>query len=249
RYSSGMYVRLAFAVAAHLEPEILLVDEVLAVGDIQFQKKCLGKMDEVAKEGRTVLFVSHQMNAIRKLCKTCVWIRDGRIAMFRNTAEVVGEYEGAAYLASLPNNRHLRNSRADAEFFHWEIVEPTSGLNLLTSVGPVTFKFSVRINKAITNGVHGIELFDKQQNLLWGNAQLNFNLEPGIYDFFHTFQSLPLHPGIYYWKVSLWDSSEQLDIWNGVPDLRIGTIPCTHPWDYGSGVLNLPSSFQIKAST
>src|SRR4030066_2370712 len=68
RYSSGMYVRLAFAVAAHLEPEILLVDEVLAVGDVEFQKKCLGKMGDVAKEGRTVLFVSHNMGAVKQLC-------------------------------------------------------------------------------------------------------------------------------------------------------------------------------------
>ncbi|MGC8960577.1 MAG: ABC transporter ATP-binding protein, partial [Chloroflexia bacterium] len=78
RYSSGMYVRLAFAVAAHLEPEILLVDEVLAVGDAAFQKKCLGKMGDVAKGGRTVLFVSHQMNSIRKLCDRCIWLDAGR---------------------------------------------------------------------------------------------------------------------------------------------------------------------------
>ncbi len=79
-YSSGMYVRLAFAVAAHLEPEILLVDEVLAVGDAAFQKKCLGKMGDVASEGRTVLFVSHNMGAIGRLCPTAILLRDGRIA-------------------------------------------------------------------------------------------------------------------------------------------------------------------------
>src|SRR6267378_554106 len=75
-YSSGMYVRLAFAVAAHLEPEILLVDEVLAVGDINFQKKCLGKMGDVARAGRTVVLVSHQLNQIRRLCHRVVWIDD-----------------------------------------------------------------------------------------------------------------------------------------------------------------------------
>src|SRR3989442_10086010 len=73
-YSSGMYVRLAFAVAAHLEPEILLVDEVLAVGDAAFQKKCLGKIDDVAKDGRTILFVSHQLNQIRRLCNRWLWL-------------------------------------------------------------------------------------------------------------------------------------------------------------------------------
>src|ERR1700722_20358111 len=79
RYSSGMYVRLAFAVAAHLEPEILIVDEVLAVGDLQFQKKCLGKMEDVVKEGRTVLFVSHQIAAINQLCQKIIWLDNGNI--------------------------------------------------------------------------------------------------------------------------------------------------------------------------
>ena len=78
-YSSGMYVRLAFAVAAHLEPEILIIDEVLAVGDAEFQKKCLGKMDSVAKEGRTVLFVSHNMGAIKQLCNCGLLIQNGII--------------------------------------------------------------------------------------------------------------------------------------------------------------------------
>src|SRR5213594_3149976 len=78
RYSSGMYVRLAFAVAAHLEPEILIVDEVLAVGDAEFQKKCLGKMQAVSKSGRTVLFVSHNMAAIESLCDSCLLLSQGR---------------------------------------------------------------------------------------------------------------------------------------------------------------------------
>ncbi len=92
RYSSGMYMRLAFAVAAHLEPEILLVDEVLAVGDAAFQKKCLGKMSEVAKEGRTVLFVSHNMTAVNQLCPRAVLLADGRVARVGETSEVVAEY-------------------------------------------------------------------------------------------------------------------------------------------------------------
>jgi lipopolysaccharide transport system ATP-binding protein len=92
RYSSGMYVRLAFAVAAHLEPEILVVDEVLAVGDVAFQKKCLGKMGEVAKGGRTVLFVSHQMNSIKTLCSRCLWISEGEIVKDGPSQEVVENY-------------------------------------------------------------------------------------------------------------------------------------------------------------
>lgn len=93
RYSSGMYVRLAFAVAAHLEPDILVVDEVLAVGDAAFQKKCLGKMEDVAgKEGQTVLFVSHQMAAIQSLCKKAIWLNQGQLVIQDETETVINQY-------------------------------------------------------------------------------------------------------------------------------------------------------------
>ena len=92
-YSSGMYVRLAFSVAAHMEPDILLVDEVLAVGDAEFQKKCLGKMEEVTKkDGRTILFVSHNMAAIQKLCKKTVLLEKGKVKEFGETEEVINHY-------------------------------------------------------------------------------------------------------------------------------------------------------------
>ncbi|MFZ0035304.1 MAG: polysaccharide ABC transporter ATP-binding protein, partial [Sedimentisphaerales bacterium] len=94
RYSSGMYVRLAFAVAAHLEPEILFVDEVLAVGDVEFQKKCLGKMEDVAKEGRTILFVSHNMAAIRSLCRRTILLDKGELLMDSATGQAVTHYLG-----------------------------------------------------------------------------------------------------------------------------------------------------------
>jgi lipopolysaccharide transport system ATP-binding protein len=92
RYSSGMYVRLAFAVAAHLEPEILIVDEVLAVGDMEFQQKCLGKMESVANEGRTVIFVSHNMSAVQKLCERSILLRSGKLISEGETKEIVKDY-------------------------------------------------------------------------------------------------------------------------------------------------------------
>lgn len=105
RYSSGMYVRLAFAVAAHLEPEILIIDEVLAVGDVEFQKKCLGKMKDVAGEGRTVLFVSHNMVALKSLCDKAIWISKGNIVAEGNSLIVINnylkEYNGLASLREI----------------------------------------------------------------------------------------------------------------------------------------------------
>lgn len=100
RYSSGMYVRLAFAVAAHLEPEILIVDEVLAVGDAEFQKKCLGKMKDVSGQGRTVLFVSHNITAIKYLCNKCLFLEKGRIDSIGETNQIIYNYNNSFKLSS-----------------------------------------------------------------------------------------------------------------------------------------------------
>jgi lipopolysaccharide transport system ATP-binding protein len=108
RYSSGMYVRLAFAVAAHLDPEILIIDEVLAVGDAEFQKKCLGKMSEAARGGRTVLFVSHNMLAIRELTQKCLWLSAGSLEFEGPTQQAIG-----AYLSAVTDGR--RGSVTDFE--------------------------------------------------------------------------------------------------------------------------------------
>ncbi len=104
-YSSGMGLRLGFAVAAHLEPEILIVDEVLAVGDAEFQKKCLGKMQDVAGEGRTVLFVSHNMAAVQSLCRSCIWLKDGQVVEIGETGQVVSRYLSSG-VSSLTDQFH-----------------------------------------------------------------------------------------------------------------------------------------------
>lgn len=117
RYSSGMYVRLAFAVAAHLESEILIVDEVLAVGDAEFQKKCLGKMGDVSKgEGRTVLFVSHNMASISKLCSKGILLDKGRIMYHGNIAKVIENYK--VYSASEIKNYSLKGNSNKEAYFH-----------------------------------------------------------------------------------------------------------------------------------
>jgi lipopolysaccharide transport system ATP-binding protein len=121
RYSSGMYVRLAFSVAAHLEPEILIVDEVLAVGDAAFQKKCLGKMSNVASEGRTVLFVSHNMAAVQELCQRAILLREGQIVEDNSARKVVSDYLSAQSDSSsgdmdVSDPSLRRNSLPDSRF-------------------------------------------------------------------------------------------------------------------------------------
>jgi lipopolysaccharide transport system ATP-binding protein len=109
RYSSGMYVRLAFSVAAHMEPDILIIDEVLAVGDAEFQKKCLGKMEEVTKsDGRTILFVSHNLDAVRRICKKTIWINDGQVIAVGETSEILAAY--ARYGNASTQSNEWRNS-------------------------------------------------------------------------------------------------------------------------------------------
>jgi lipopolysaccharide transport system ATP-binding protein len=126
-----MYVRLAFAVAAHLDPEILLVDEVLAVGDVAFQKKCLGKMGEVAREGRTVLFVSHNSAAIEALCSACIMFASGRLAGSGTPLEVLSQYVAAAADLGSGEQSLLQHSGRPAHHL------PTMTRVELRSVGPL----------------------------------------------------------------------------------------------------------------
>lgn len=121
RYSSGMYVRLAFAVAAHLEPEILIVDEVLAVGDAEFQKKCLGKMSEVANRGRTVLFVSHNMDAVRRLCSRGILLKGGQIQAAGSVDRIVNDYLSVA--ARYGSCSVIRYPEQPKDTFHIEQIQ------------------------------------------------------------------------------------------------------------------------------
>ncbi len=245
-YSSGMYVRLGFAVAAHLEPEILLVDEVLAVGDAAFQKKCLGKMGDAAKGGRTVLFVSHQMNQIRRLCERCIWLDAGRVKKSGATTDVVSAYESAVSSMSLEENRDVDDSHVAARFINWQIVEPAHEQpNVLASMGPVTLCFSLKVNRHIRSGHHGIALFNNENQLMWATAVNHLHLAAGVREFVYTLPSLPLRPGIYYWKVSLYDEGDLVDEWYCAPEMVIGTLPTTHALDRWQGVLNLPCDFQV----
>jgi lipopolysaccharide transport system ATP-binding protein len=143
-YSSGMYLRLAFAVAAHLEPEILLVDEVLAVGDASFQKKCLGKMEEVHKGGRTVFFVSHNMAAITSLCTRCLLIDGGRLVRSGSPESVIEEYlsKSRAY-AGLPiSERKDRKGNGRVRFTNVSVLnERCEVVETVTSGQDISFSF------------------------------------------------------------------------------------------------------------
>jgi lipopolysaccharide transport system ATP-binding protein len=257
-YSTGMYMRLAFSVAAHLEPEILLVDEVLAVGDINFQKKCLGKMGEVAKRGRTVVLVSHQLNQIRRLCERVAWVDGGQIRITGGTHEVVSAYESAMSLSQdsqgRPDNEgpSAKGPGTGAKFVRWQISgNRIEDAHILSSVGPVKIKFTLNVWRPIEDAIHGMALYTHEQQLLFAQATQKMSLGPGEYQLCHTFPMLPLRPGPYSWLATLYDggNGEMIDWWSCVPDMIVATENYQSGYDEWNGVLNLPTQFETLASS
>jgi lipopolysaccharide transport system ATP-binding protein len=246
-YSSGMYVRLAFAVAAHLEPEILLVDEVLAVGDINFQKKCLGKMGDVARAGRTVVLVSHQLNQIRRLAHRVLWIDAASVRQDGPTHAVVSAYESAMARGETNGHSQERGPISRGRFLKWEIVEPANtDPHVLTTLGPATIKFTVQVGEPVSDGHHGVALYNAERQLLWARATDGMQLAAGEHEFCYSFPSLPLRPGPYSWQASLYSGGNVVDFWECVPDMTVAAESHQHQFDQWNGILNLPTRFEIS---
>lgn len=244
-YSSGMYVRLAFAVAAHLEPEILLVDEVLAVGDINFQKKCLGKMGDVAAAGRTIILVSHQLNQIRRLCHRVVWVDEGVLRQHGDTAKITGAYESAMNSSDLGSDAKRKAGGQKARFVRWRVLNSSEdAAHSLSSFGPLRISFQVEVHDSIRYGDFGVALFSAERQLLWAWAAEGISVDPGRREFTLSFPFMPLRPGPYSWQVSLWADHEKLDLWDATPELLVTTENQQHRLDEWNGILNVPVEFE-----
>jgi len=246
-YSTGMQMRLAFAVAAHLEPEILLVDEVLAVGDIEFQKKCLGKMQDISKSGRTIVFVSHQMGQIRRLCQRVLWIDGGQIREEGPTGKVIAAYEEASMRAAQGDP----GANVAGVFLGWEL---GSGGNILQDgLRETTFSFLVNLREPIRRGHFGLHIYNDATALVasWGFDDLAF--EPGSQHIEITVPCLPLRPGSYSILTSLFNGGNNqtggrmLEAWNAVPFLAIDTQPLAHKQDAWAGITNIPANLKVTA--
>jgi len=246
-YSSGMYVRLAFAVAAHLEPEILLVDEVLAVGDINFQKKCLGKMGDVARAGRTVVLVTHQMNQIRRLCHRVVWIEDGAVRASGTTGETTSAYELAMSSNESGTSGRAPTSRGKARFQSWSILSsPADSPRTLDTLGPVRVAFQIEVNEPISRAHQGIALFNADRQLIWAFSADNLSFATGANELIYEFPYLPVRPGPYSWQVSLWNDEGNVDLWDAVPEMLVATENFQHSRDEWNGVMNIPCEYSIQ---
>jgi len=205
RYSSGMYVRLAFAVAAHLEPEILIVDEVLAVGDAQFQRKCLNKMDEVARGGRTVLFVSHNMAAISSLCEKCILLDKGKIIAQGATDPVIKKYTAKQQTSSdgkvdLRPRRMRKNSLEDSRFKFTEISILNSKRKIASSVfmnEPFTLVIKGKASQDIEESTIGFSINSSLGFPLFNSFSPEKKIKKGPIQYAIDFKPNILAPGIY----------------------------------------------------
>jgi ABC-type polysaccharide/polyol phosphate transport system ATPase subunit len=214
-YSSGMQVRLAFAVAAHFEPEVMIVDEVLAVGDAEFQRKCLSKMDDVARGGRTVLFVSHNMNAIQRLCTRCILIEQGHIAADGPTADVTARYlsdslaqaaaSGPMTWISLSNVEHWGTGQASFVSLRYGSDNSTVGYHAYPA-GPLRFTLEILSDRPRRVGSVAVALYDEHGTVLVNADSIELgvsaDLRAGSNFFALDIEALHLKPGTY--VIGLW---------------------------------------------
>ncbi len=244
RYSSGMYVRLAFAVAAHLEPEVLIIDEVLAVGDAQFQRKSLGKMDDVSKkDGRTVIFVSHNMDAVTNLCNKCIYLKRGEIVMYDETSKVIDAY--------LKDNKTIEKREEGFDTNQAKILNiELDSVELLKG----NIKVSIEYNWPLeVNSNVGITFSTMFGSIIYGtnfslhhNESLDIHIKHGIATFY--VENIPLHSGSYNLTVYLGDGYHNLDIkFDALTFDFISTSGIINPYSHQIiGPLNLPARWELK---
>ncbi len=251
RYSSGMYVRLAFAVAAHLEPEILIVDEVLAVGDAQFQKKCLGKMQEVGRSGRTVLFVSHNITAIESLCTRAIVLQSGTLHFDGTAQEAVQYYlDGAHDLANSTalDQRRDRSGNGKVRAAQFRILDRhETEVNVMRS--GEDYIFEIRYHSEVDYPLHNVavslDVFDDRANrlLLFRSNFTNENVSlfPRGGAIRCCVQDLPLANGSY--RFSIFISHANAEVLDYITDVAPSIVEGGDFFGTGSG--GLPNHCKI----
>jgi len=248
RYSSGMYVRLAFAVAAHLEPEILIIDEVLAVGDAEFQQKCLGKMKDVSRNhGRTILFVSHNIAAIKQLCDRAMLLEQGQVKVVGKVSEVLEVYQAGESDLQMGERGNIPVSGA-GYFTDWKIEgQVTENQHSCYTREQCEMVFGFRAETELTNcEIHLMIRFDEGQVLLHAcNMDFNgyqFTLAPGIHNLRFRVD-LPVRQGSYDVEVGLFSMNKKIDSWHSSTRLRVLEDFEGHSRGSQSGILNSRTAF------
>jgi lipopolysaccharide transport system ATP-binding protein len=235
-YSTGMYIRLAFSVAAHLNPEIVILDEVLAVGDTAFQKRFLDRMAEIIREGHAAILVSHSMPVVRRSSQMCLWLSHGRVVMFGPTEEVVDRYERES-----AEKLEATKGSSIARFVSWVAKSRSSGSSHSLPAGheEVTFRFEIELTTAVPEGQLEISFTNAQGLVLFSRHLLLQESQPGKVMVVLTLPSLPLSPGFYSISCTISNGNGSSTVIQGIPELRVTTEPAS---DGPLGVLSLPGS-------
>jgi len=181
RYSSGMYVRLAFAVAAHLDPDILIVDEVLAVGDAEFQKKCLGKMGDVAQEGRTVLFVSHNLGIIQRLCPQAIWLDHGKVEEMGDSTSITEKYLSSGQAFGLGSYNYEDGQGHEIYFKSVELINQQEvASSVFRADEPIKFRITYQIIREVNSASISVMIMDAMGSHLWEISDIDYF--PDLYE-------------------------------------------------------------------
>ncbi len=231
RYSSGMYVRLAFAVAAHLESEILIVDEVLAVGDAEFQKKCLGKMGEVSKgEGRTVLFVSHNMAAVQKLCDRGVFLSNGYVISKGSIDEVISKYLNSNQTAKSVYNIPLPDYSDQLQGYAYQLQIEDIHSNLINEIPVGSFwqvRVKFRLNKPVKHFIVALGLNNSIEVNLRTTWSKETDMEKGDYQVLFREDQLLFSSGSYHLVVGLSSYEKPIHYVENVASIIISDVPAS----------------------
>jgi lipopolysaccharide transport system ATP-binding protein len=251
RYSSGMYVRLAFGVAAHLEPEILIVDEVLAVGDAEFQKKALGKMKDVSgKEGRTVLFVSHNMGAIRSLCNEILILNSGKVIFRGNVDEGVNKYLSQTQ-KGMNDSLCNRTDREGNGLFKFENIKITNEGNEEASsfFSNDSLAISIRFSKKeidVEKIIISIGFKDQFNELIafFTTDEMGFKLNDFSNDFKLSIPALGLRPGVYsVWLLATYETTAASDFCDVIEGAASITVLANDFWNTGKVIRSRNTAF------
>jgi lipopolysaccharide transport system ATP-binding protein len=253
-YSSGMYVRLAFSVAAHLNPEIVILDEVLAVGDAVFQKKCFDRMEEIINEGHAAILVSHGMGNVRRMSQICLWLRHGKVEMFGPTHEVVSHYEKqtthevVSHYEKQTAHQHEATQREPlASLSSWSVESrlSTDLHTIVSSQEKVTFHLEIELAAAIPSSKISVSIADAQGLILLTQDSRLQQTKAGKISLILELPILPLKPGEYIVSCAISNGDHPVAFLRATPELTILDGKNSERSTY-HGVLNLPAKLFVK---
>jgi lipopolysaccharide transport system ATP-binding protein len=255
-YSSGMYMRLAFSVAAHLNPEIMILDEVLAVGDAVFQKKCFDRMEEIIDEGHAAILVSHTTSILQRMSQVCMWLRRGQVEMFGPSHEVLSQYEKQTTQEVVSNlekqtaqQQDATQSEPIARLCSWGVGSELSKdpHTIISGQERVTFHFEVELATAVPNGKIAVSLADVQGLVLSTHSGELRQTKAGKISLGLELPLLPVKPGEYILSCAISDGTHTIAFLRAIPELTVLGESNGDGTGY-HGILNLPAKLSVKSA-